>query len=255
MEAEFTHDPAEGYVDGSDDRPVVALGHTTKILGYEPHEGTHNTPIVVRLLFRRDYIRQKTWVRLRVKMGNIPIDTTIKRVQSTNGVGEEWRLIILAPDPRELDVVGLAVPLIVQSLDVRNTAIIDDVCIGTFRFWDSTPTEESNITELCYFGPSSQGSETDDHSTSRPPYSRRVSFGSNQTEEESFSTLNRERTSVGALGLINMSESTLGGPAYKRSKLTIEVPSNDIVDPEVSNDDDDTEPPSTAKSFLGKKPG
>src|SRR2546423_1768576 len=48
--------------DEQDDRPTIARGHTTKILGYTPREGTYNTRILVRLLFRRGRIPYRTQV-------------------------------------------------------------------------------------------------------------------------------------------------------------------------------------------------
>ncbi|CAE6414944.1 hypothetical protein ACGC1H_007096 [Rhizoctonia solani] len=254
IEPEFIYSPAQGYADEEDDRPAIALGNTTKILGYEPREGTGHTPIVIRLLFRRGYIHPKTRVCLRVKMGNIPICTRIEGVQSVNGVRGEWRLLLDAPDPRELDVVGLEVPLIVQTLNVQNYAIIDDVCIGTFKFWDLTPAEESGSG---HFYPLSQGGNANNHSALHLHYSSSGSSGdessSSQMEEESFSVSYQENIPTSTVGLISMSEPAPDDLAQKRSQLIIGVPSSDAVG--VSNNDVDTETPSTAKSFLEKKPG
>lgn len=125
-------DPSEA---NQDEGAIVAQGRTIKILGYGPTEGTGNTHIVIRLLFRRDRIPHKTHVSLRVKMGNIPLMTTIRGIEPGSKTRGEWQLHVTAPDPVELNVVGLDVPLIVQTCDVNTATIIDDVCIGSFRFW------------------------------------------------------------------------------------------------------------------------
>ncbi|KAG8691386.1 hypothetical protein FRC11_004499 [Ceratobasidium sp. 423] len=257
MEPEFIYGPSEGYTDDGDDRPAIALGRTTKILGYEPREGTHRTPIVIRLLFRRGYLHPKTRVCLRVKMGNIPIYTRIEGVLAVNGVGGEWRLHLIAPDPRELDVVGLDVPLIVQTLDVHNATVIDDVCIGTFKFWNLSPTQESHASGLGYFGPESQGIKTNESPILCPVYAGNVSLGegssSSQTDENRLSTSYQEETPTSALGLTNTTEAAPGGSTHKRDRLVIEVSPRDTV--EVSKAEGDVESPSTAKTFLGQKPG
>ncbi|CAE6419825.1 unnamed protein product, partial [Rhizoctonia solani] len=173
-------------------------------------------------------------------MGNIPIYTGIEGVRSVNGVGGEWRLHFRAPDPRELDVVGLEVPLIVQTLNVQNAAIIDDVCIGTFKFWDLTPAEESGSG---YFHPLSQGGNANNHSAPHPHYSSSASSGdessSSQTEEESFPVSYQGSTPASTLGLINMLQPAPNGPVQKRSQLVIGVLSSDVV--EGSKNDVDTE--------------
>ncbi|CAE6482842.1 unnamed protein product [Rhizoctonia solani] len=255
MGPEFNYSSSEGYSDDDDDRPAIALGRTTKILGYEPREGTHRTPIVIRLLFRRGYIHPKTRVCLRVKMGNIPIYTHIEGVLPVDGVGGEWRLHFIAPDPRELDVVGLDVPLIVQTLDVHEATIIDDVCIGAFKFRSRSPTEESHTSGLGYFGPEPQGHKANDCSVLCPVYAANVppdeGSPSNQTDEKRLATSHQEEASTSALGL--MTEAAPGGSAHKRARLVIEAPPRDTV--EISKADGDIESPSTAKSFLGQKPG
>ncbi|CUA66847.1 hypothetical protein RSOLAG22IIIB_00296 [Rhizoctonia solani] len=239
MKPEFIYTHSGGYADDEDDRPIVALGNTTKILGYEPHEGTRGTPIVIYLLFRRGRIDPKVRVCMRVKMGNIPICTCIEEPCPVNGVGGEWRLHLFAPDPRELDVVGLEVPLIVQTLNVQDATIMDDVCIGTFKFWDLTPAES----EPGYFRPLPQGSDTTYRPISHPSYFSHASSG-----EESLSTSYRENT----IGHIDMTESLPDSLVHERPQLAIEVPSpNDM---EASTNDIDTEPPSTAKSFVAKRP-
>jgi hypothetical protein len=135
MEPEFLDNNSDPGEDEGDKIPIIAQGRTTKILGYAPREGTYNTHIVVRLLFRRGRIAHKTQVSFRVKMGNIPLMTDIQGIESVGGGGGEWQLHVAAPDPVELDIVGLEVPLIVQALDVVTSTIIDDVCIGSFRYW------------------------------------------------------------------------------------------------------------------------
>ncbi|CAE6430661.1 unnamed protein product [Rhizoctonia solani] len=257
MEPEFHNVPVQAYANDEDGRPAIALGLTTKILGYEPREGTHRTPIVVRLVFRRDFIRVKTRVSLRVKMGNIPIYTEIEGIHPINGVGGEWRLHIVAPDPRELDVVGLEVPLIVQALDVRTSTIIDDVCIGAFRFWNHTPAEGPRAGDVGYFGPQPQSHGVNEYTKSRPPYSRNTSFGeessASQPNEESFSSLYSGEASTSALGLINATNEVPEGSVRQRVQLAIEVPPHSAL--EAARSDGDTESPSTAKSFLTHKPG
>ncbi|CCO27105.1 hypothetical protein RSOLAG1IB_04162 [Rhizoctonia solani AG-1 IB] len=257
MHPEFNNAPHHPYADDDDDRPAIALGRTTKILGYEPREGTYRTPIVVRLLFRRGYIHVNTRVSLRVKMGNIPIYTEIEGIQPVNGMGGEWRLHIVAPDPRELNVVGLQVPLIVQALDVHAAALIDDVCIGPFKFWNSTPGEELHTGGPSYFSSRPQLHGVNEYAESRPSYSRNTSFGeessTSQPDEESFSGSYSREVSASALGLINTTNEVPQGLVRKRAQLAIEVPPHGAL--EASRSDGDTESPSTAKSFLGQKPG
>jgi hypothetical protein len=134
MDAEFLLSDAipEGIIE--DERPIVARGCTTRILGYYPREGQSGTPITVRLVFRRGCTPPTTKFKLRIKMGNIPLMTSIYGIQPTNGVAGEWRLQVIAPDPVELNIVGMKVPLIVQALNVSSAQIVDDVCIGTFKF-------------------------------------------------------------------------------------------------------------------------
>ncbi|KAJ1304560.1 hypothetical protein OPQ81_005701 [Rhizoctonia solani] len=254
MDPEFINISTEGYAE-DDDRPAIALGRTITILGYEPREGTHRTRIVVRLLFRRGHIHPNTRVRLRVKMGNIPIYTEIEGIPPVNGVGGEWRLHLVAPDPRELDVVGLEVPLIVQVLDVQEATIIDDVCIGTFKFWNPTPAEESYTSGSDYFGPEPQGHDINEYSVSGPPYSRNAALGeggsSVQRDEEPLSAPYPGEIPTTALGLVNMTDAAPGVPFNKRKRLSIEVPPCDAV--EVSNSEVDIESHSTAKGFPGQK--
>jgi hypothetical protein len=59
--------------------------------------------------------------------------------------------------------------------------------------------------------------------------------------------------SASALGLINTTNEVPQGLVRKRAQLAIEVPPHGAL--EASRSDGDTESPSTAKSFLGQKPG
>lgn len=144
MEPEFLGNEANPEGVDEDERPIVARGFTTRILGFAPREGWTGTRIIVRLLFRKGRNASKNQVRLRVKMGNIPLMTSICGIEPINGVGGEWRLEVVAPDAVELDIVGLKVPLIVQVLDIA-ACIVDEVCIGAFQFKSSGQLNSSNL--------------------------------------------------------------------------------------------------------------
>ncbi|KAG9079288.1 hypothetical protein FRC06_007840 [Ceratobasidium sp. 370] len=152
MNAEFLSD--EPMQEGTDERKhiVVARGRATRILGFSPREGQSGTIIIVQLVFAQAAFAPNTKVVLRVKMGNIPLVTSILGVLPTEGASGHWQLQAIAPDPIELNVVGLEVPLIVQALNVANGQIVDDVCIGTFKF--VSLTNESAV-DSTYGGPTS----------------------------------------------------------------------------------------------------
>ncbi|KAG8747826.1 hypothetical protein FRC10_011272 [Ceratobasidium sp. 414] len=134
VDAEFLGDDPMQEGTNEDKRPIVASGRMTRILGFFPREGQSGTIITVQLVFVQGKIAPKTMIALRVKMGNISLMTSISGVLPTEGVGGHWQLQVVAPDPIELDVVGLEVPLILQALDFTGARIVDDVCIGTFKF-------------------------------------------------------------------------------------------------------------------------
>ncbi|QRW21481.1 transcriptional regulator Medusa [Rhizoctonia solani] len=259
MEPEFINSAPQAFADDEDDRPSIAIGKTVRILGYHPREGTYRTPIVVRLVFRRDYLPSKARVSLRVKMGNIPICTEIEGIQAANGELGEWRLHIAAPDPRELDIVGLEVPLIVQAFDIHAGVMTDDVCIGPFKFWTLTSAEEVRTggPGPDYFGVLPQSYGMSEYAQSRPPYSRNTSIGeesASQPDEGSFSSSYPGEAPASALGLTHMTEAAHEGSVRRRAQLAIDVPPpHSTLD--VSRSDGDTESPSTAKSFLGQTPG
>ncbi|KAG8678415.1 hypothetical protein FRC08_017797 [Ceratobasidium sp. 394] len=134
MDPEFLgDDPMQGDTD-EDKQFTVARGLATRILGFSPREGQPGTTITVQLVFAQGPIVPKTKIAFRIKMGSTPLMTSISGVVPAKGVGGYWQLQVVAPDPIELDVVGLEVPLIVQAFDVRIEEIVDDVCIGSFKF-------------------------------------------------------------------------------------------------------------------------
>lgn len=143
MEPEFLGNDINPEDGDEDERPIVARGRTTRILGFAPREGWTGTRVTVRLLFRQGHRTPKNKVSLRVMMGNILLDTSIGGIAPVDGVGGEWRLEITAPDAVELDIAGIKVPLIVQVMDKVTKQIVDDVCIGSFQFKQSGESESS----------------------------------------------------------------------------------------------------------------
>ncbi|KAG8702377.1 hypothetical protein FRC09_004771, partial [Ceratobasidium sp. 395] len=116
------------------ERPAVARGRTIRILGFSPHAGQPGTVIATQLVSKHGAIAPGVEVAFRIKMGNIPLMTSIFWAHPPGEISGHWQLQVVAPDPVELNIAGFKVPLIVQALDVANTQIIDDVCIGTFEF-------------------------------------------------------------------------------------------------------------------------
>ncbi|QRW08440.1 hypothetical protein RhiLY_07439 [Ceratobasidium sp. AG-Ba] len=137
MDPEFLGDDYAKEDVEEDIRPIIACGITTRILGVSPTEGQYGTVIKVRLIFKRTYTSEAK-VSFRINMGNIPLVTTVFSAPPSCSTAACWELQAVAPDPIKLGIFGEAAPLIVQVRGVQDTHIIDDVCIGGFKFVSSS---------------------------------------------------------------------------------------------------------------------
>ncbi|KAG9127079.1 hypothetical protein FRC07_000730 [Ceratobasidium sp. 392] len=231
MEPEFLGAEVAEIMD-EDERSIVARGRTIRILDFSPREGQSGTVIVIRLVFIHGTIAPKTKVAFRVKMGNIPLMTSILGVQPSDEVGGHWELQVVAPDPIELSVVGFKVPLIIQALDVTNTQIVDDVCIGTFKF---VPLANESVLYSIYDGPTSaHGAASSNYVQGNSVIESNESFAHPRQLAAKYDT------------------------RRKRANLSIEVPSQGVPGGMDSEPSPETSSPLIARnppSQLPQKPG